>query len=368
MSDSDPRKPSPENRYSLSALARPGALASLALIAAILGVVAAAFAWSAGWFSPHRVDQTHIVNAFEADGGVRAGFRRNHAKGVCFTGWFDGNGAAVPFSRASLFERGRVPVFGRFSIAGPIAPDSPAAVHSMAINYTLSDGEVWRTAMVPIPVFVVRDPKSFYDQLVAAVPDPKTGKPDPSRMKAFLAAHPETLRAIGLIKAQPFATGFANERYNSLNTFLLVNAQGAATPVRWTMEPVDSFAPAPKTAPSSDPNYLFDALGKRVSQGPVRWHLIFVLGRPGDPTNDATLPWPRDRTRIDAGTLTVTGLQAEAPGNCRDINFDPMVLPSGIAPSDDPLLPARSAVYSADFTRREGEAKTPSPVQLQAGR
>ena len=100
MSDSDPRKPSPENRYSLSALARPGALASLALIAAILGVVAAAFAWSAGWFSPHRVDQTHIVNAFEADGGVRAGFRRNHAKGVCFTGWFDGT-----YSGARTFFR-----------------------------------------------------------------------------------------------------------------------------------------------------------------------------------------------------------------------------------------------------------------------
>jgi hypothetical protein len=37
----------------------------------------------------------------------------------------------------------------------------------------------------------------------------------------------------------------------------------------------------------------------------------------------------------------VTGIEAEGDGNCRDINFDPLVLPAGIAPSDDPLLSAR---------------------------
>jgi catalase len=81
---------------------------------------------------------------------------------------------------------------------------------------------------------------------------------------------------------------------------------------------------------------------------------------PGDPTNDATIPWPADREYIDAGTLTVTGIEAEGAGNCRDINFDPLVLPVGIAPSDDPLLSARSAVYSVSFARRASEAKTPS--------
>jgi len=39
------------------------------------------------------------------------------------------------------------------------------------------------------------------------------------------------------------------------------------------------------------------------------------------------------------------------------------VLPSGVEPSDDPLLSARSAVYSVSATRRLGEAKTPSAVQ-----
>jgi catalase len=60
--------------------------------------------------------------------------------------------------------------------------------------------------------------------------------------------------------------------------------------------------------------------------------------------------------------LTLNEVEAEAPGNCRDINFDPLVLPVGIAPSDDPLLSARSAVYSQSFTRRAGEKKEASAV------
>ena len=44
--------------------------------------------------------------------------------------------------------------------------------------------------------------------------------------------------------------------------------------------------------------------------------------------------------------LTVMALQGEDTGACRDVNFDPLVLPAGIAASDDPLLSARSAAYS----------------------
>ena len=56
-------------------------------------------------------------------------------------------------------------------------------------------------------------------------------------------------------------------------------------------------------------------------------------------------------------------VESEAAGNCRDVNFDPLMLPSGIAPSDDPLLVARSAVYAASFARREGENKQPGAVR-----
>jgi len=65
---------------------------------------------------------------------------------------------------------------------------------------------------------------------------------------------------------------------------------------------------------------------------------------------------------LDVGTLTLERVESEDTSPCRDINFDPLVLPEGMAPSDDPLLSARSAVYSQSFTRRAGEKKLPSAV------
>jgi catalase len=131
------------------------------------------------------------------------------------------------------------------------------------------------------------------------------------------------------------------------------------------MVPVDAFAPnQPTPAQRQDPNYLFDALIARVARGPVQWHLVVTVGQPGDLTDDATVPWPEDRAHIDVGTLTIDSISDEAHGVCRDINFDPLILPAGIAASDDPLLSARSAAYSRSFTRREGERKEPSMVQV----
>jgi catalase len=354
--------------YSLSRLFEPHAIAKLAGIGAVVALFAGTFAWAGGWFSPVRLDQTRMINGFQVINGPHPGFRRNHAKGVCLSGWFDSNGKGARLSRARLFAPGRTPVFGRFALAGgmPRTADKPATVRSMALNFTLADGEVWRTGMNDIPVFPVRDTGAFYDQLFASRIDPATGKSNPAAIKAFLAAHPESVAAGSLIKAEPMSSGFANARYNSLNAFRFIAADGTSTPVRWSMVPVDSFAPAPAQA-STDPNYLFSDLSSRLEKGPVLWHLVITVGQAGDPTNDATLPWPKERERIEVGILTVTALQTEADGNCRDINFDPLVLPSGIAASDDPLLSARSAAYSVSFTRRAREAKSPSAVQIGKG-
>ena len=65
---------------------------------------------------------------------------------------------------------------------------------------------------------------------------------------------------------------------------------------------------------------------------------------------------------MDAGTLVVSKVQAEADGNCRDLNFDPTVLPVGMRTSDDPFPAARSAAYAVSYDRRTAEAKdSPRP-------
>jgi catalase len=356
------------DRYSFANLVKPASLVRLGGIGVVLLATAGTFAATAGWLSPDRLDPKRMIDRFEAVNGEHPGFRRNHAKGVCLTGWFESNGGGARLSTASLFARGRVPVIGRFALAGglPMMPDGPGAVRSLALDFLLPDGQHWRTGRNDIPVFPVKDAQGFYEQLAATAPDPKTGKPDPAALQAFLTAHPETARALALIKAQPFSSGFANAAYNSLNAFLFVDSAGARHPVRWSMVPDDTFAPEPAETPG-DRNYLFDALIARVKQAPVQWRLVLTVGQPGDPTNDATVPWPADRETVEAGVLTVMALQGEDAGACRDVNFDPLVLPAGIVASDDPLLSARSAAYSRSFTRREGETKPPSAVRPETG-
>ena len=342
----------------------------LGAIAAVMLSVGGAFAGVGGWLSPSRLTQDRMMAAFEDANGTHAGFRRNHAKGVCVTGWFESNGQAAGLSKAAVFKPGRVPVVGRFALAGgmPFQTDKPATVRSMALRFLPPGGEEWRTGMNNIPVFPVNSARGFYEQLLASSPDPLTGKPDPARMKAFLAAHPEAVRPLQLIKERQVTSGFANSTFNSLNAFRFVDAAGASVPVRWSTVPVQPFA-ADSAEPSAagDKNYLFDDLIAQIAQHPHQWRLIVTIGQADDPTDDATLRWPAGSRQIDAGTVTIDHASSEDGGRCTDVNYDPLVLPSGIEPSDDPLLSARSAVYARSFTLRaeEEQEKPPSAVTAQ---
>jgi catalase len=364
----DTRESTHEGERTLTPAAK---FARLGLIGAVVLVVAGAFAYAGGWLSPRRLTPARMIGAFEETNGVHPGFRRNHAKGVCVSGWFDSSGAAAAMSKAEIFKPGRVPVIGRFALAGgmPMQADKAATVRSMALRFVPSGGEEWRTGMNNIPIFAVNSAQGFYDQLLASKPDPTTGKPDPKALQEFLARHPETVRAMAIIKTRAVSSGFADSTFNSLDAFRFVNAAGMSVPVRWATVPAQSFvAQTPAQSADADKNYLFDELITQIHQHPLQWHLMVTIGHPGDPTNDATLPWPPDRQLVDAGTVTIDGVSSEDGGSCNDINYDPLVLPSGIEPTDDPLLSARSAAYSRSFTLRAGEKdrKAPSAVTARA--
>lgn len=336
----------------------------LVVIGFVLAGIAGLFAYVGGWLTPHTLTPARFADGFEHLNGLHPGFRRNHAKGLCFNGWFESNGQGTALSKAVVFQSGRVPVIGRFSLSGgmPYAADEATTVRGFAVLFKLPDGEEWRTATVNIPVFPASTPQAFYDLLLATAPDPATGKPDSARVQAFFGGHPESAKAIQLITSQPISTGFANSTFNSLNAFRFINAAGAVAYVRWSWEPVEPFKPGVAHPELVGTNYLFDALIADIHQHPLQWHLIITVAQPGDPTDDATIPWPANRQQVDVGTLTINQVESDDTSPTRNINFDPLVLPDGITASDDPLLSARSAVYMQSFTRREGETKTPSAI------
>jgi len=282
-------------------------LSRVLLVGAIVSIVAVGFLYAGGWLSPHALTPSRFVDTFEQVNGKSQGFRRNHAKGMGLSGTFESNGQGARLSRAVVFEPGRMPVVGRFALAGgkPYVADGLRNVRSMALQILLPDGEEWRTGMNSTPVFAVRTPEAFRDQLVAMAPDPSTGKPDPARVRAFLDRYPESARALKTIQAQSPSSGFADSTYSSLSAFELVNADGRRTPVRWSMVP-EPLAEGPAGPPApNDPNFLFDALIAQVRRQPLRWHMVMTIGQPSDPTNDATAEWPVNREKVDVGTLTV---------------------------------------------------------------
>ena len=132
------------------------------------------------------------------------------------------------------------------------------------------------------------------------------------------------------------------------------------TPVRWILKPMQPFETA--TAASLDKNYLFHELIAQIHRQPLRWRLIVIVGKPGDPTNDPSIGWPADREQVDVGTLTLDRVEAEELSAATDIIFNPLMLPAGMAPSDDPVLRVRSPVYVESYTRRAGETKQPSAI------
>jgi catalase len=326
---------------------------SLVLIAAVIGGGAAAFAYTAGWFSPGRLTPDKLVNAFAPPTGAALGHRRNHAKGICFTGTFEANGAGSALSRAEVFSRGEYPALGRFNLgtANANAPDATVRVRGMGLRISTPDGQQWRTAMINAPVFAVSTPQAFYALLLASA------SKDPDAMKIFAAANPEIAPFAAWTQNGPWTGSYAEERYNSLDSFIFTDSAGAEKTVRWSLLPTAQPIPvSPDELAKWGPDFLEQEITERVRRGPVSFTMVVTVANPGDPTADPSKAWPADRRTVDVGTLVVRKIEAERNGPCRDINFDPTVLPAGVATSDDPFPAARSSAYAVSYDRRTAEA------------
>lgn len=347
MSDREPPHPHKPPLSTSSLLLR------MAGIGAIVLVVAGAFAYVNGSLDPQRLTPARVVDVFEHNNGVHPGYRRNHPKGICVAGYFESTGAAASLSRAEVFASGRTPVIGRLALptGNPYSPDSAAPLRSFAVQFTQPNGQQWRTGMNSMPVFPVGTPEAFIDLQKATAPDPKTGKPDPAKPPAFFAAHPEAQPFLAWVKTAKPSASFVTETYNSVNAFVLVDASGKRQAVRWSLVPdAKGDAPAPDAK-----DYLQKDLSDKLASGPQRWNLVLTLANPQDPTNDASKAWAGEHKTVTAGTLVVEADSAQLDGACRDINYDPLILPNGIEGSDDPLLAARSAAYAASYMRRTQE-------------
>lgn len=296
-----------------------------------------------------------MVSAVEAAFGVTAGERRSHTKGMCAAGEFVGTAEAAAYSRSALFAGKAVPVIARFSLAGgnPKAPDTAKSGRGMALEFKLPGGSLQHMTMLNTPVFGAAQPQTFLNLMVAIKPDPATGKPDPEKVKAFKASHPDNQAQSQFLASNNPPSSYANSAYWGIHTFKFINRDDKSTPVRWRFVPQDGEKRLSDDELKSAPaNFLEQTLIERSKQGPVRWDMMVTIGQPGDSEDNPSLAWPAERQQIKAGTLTITTAAAQKGEACETINFDPLVMADGIAATNDPILQLRSPAYAISFAKR----------------
>ncbi|NVB83363.1 MAG: catalase family peroxidase [Kofleriaceae bacterium] len=302
---------------------------------------------------PTQVTAEAVTNALEGAYGVHPGQRRYYTKGTCAVGTFVGEPSQ--YSRSRIFSGQRIPVIARFSLAGgdPNAPDTDPSSRGMALELRLPDGTRQHFTMINTPMFFAKTPRTFLDRNTALTPDPRTGRPNPNRLAEFVRTHPDILRHMRYLEAHGPPPSYTNATFYGVHTFHFIDRGERSTSVRFRFVPDDGERWLTREELATMPHdFLEKALFERLAKGPATWQMIVTVGKPGDTETDPTTLWPREREEYRAGTLTLESAMAQKGGVCEPINYDPLVMTDGIAPSADPVLLFRSPSYRASFERR----------------
>lgn len=285
--------------------------------------------------------------------GQHPGFRANHAKGVVVEGSFTPTKEAASLSKASLFAGPPIPLTARFSDSTGL-PDiadgsAQASPHGLSVKFHLPDGGEVDLVENSLAFFPVANGEEFLQLLQAAsVSGPDASKP--TKLDQFFASHPQAPKAFG---STTTPTSFARETYNGIDAFVFVSADGKRQPFRFQVVPEDGAEHmSAEESTKQKPNFLVDELPQRLARGPVRFHLKAQLAAPGDPTSDATRPWPGDRPVVDLGVITLAKAASDNDAAQKALLFLPNNLTDGIEVSDDPLIDARDQAYAVSFGRR----------------
>jgi len=310
---------------------------------------------SATSYAQDAVTADQVVGAIEKQFGATPGQRRNHINGVCVAGSFTGDKAIEAYTSSPLFSGKPVPVIGRFSLAGGSLkiPDTARNPRGMALEFELPQRKVQHFTMLNVPVFGAATPNSFYDGVIANTPDPATGKPDPEKIAAYKASHPDA-QALGeyLAKNNPVVS-YANSDFYSVHTFKFINKNNKATLVKWRFIPQDGVKRFNDDELKAVPaRFLDDDIMAKTKAGPVRWDMVLTIGELSDEQINPTVYWPAERKQIRAGVLTLSSASPQQGGACEKTNFDPLVMAQGIAPTNDPILLFRSPAYADSFAKR----------------
>jgi catalase len=307
---------------------------------------------SAGTYT-NRALAEQLLAALDTLFGQHPGFRAAHAKGLMCSGTFTPSPEATKLTRAPHASRPSTPVTVRYSNSTgvPTIPDNDpqrSGPRGIAVRFHLGDHIHTDIVAHSTNGFPVRTGEEFLEFLRAAA---AAGAGKPEAMGTFLATHPSAKRFVEA--AKPIPISFAREAFFAVTSFQFTNAQGTSRHGRFRIRPeAGTEYLTDEEAARRSANFLFEEIGPRLVQGPIRLGVFVQMAGPGDDVADASIAWPDSREEIPFGTLTLTARVDDQEPERRKLIFDPVPRVDGIDPSGDPLTETRADIYLLSGRRR----------------
>ncbi|ALS75255.1 catalase [Planococcus rifietoensis] len=296
--------------------------------------------------------EQHAVNQIEEVFGEHKGYRRAHARGAGYKGLFEGSGEAIGLTDAEHFKNTTIPVLVRFShfSPDPTWADAMSPVKGMAIQFKIGLEEVTNIVSVTSPVFFTRSPERFVEMLEVSRSFQK-GRPKLAELAELLTDFPEVRAMFSSMKKMTVPESFATGIYHSIHAFYF-EKHGNKQAIKYVFEPdAGEDKRSIKDMKDLPFGYYEQELAERTARSPVCFKLYAIIGEAGDPTDDPTRDWPKNRERIFLGRLVIEAPDDEA----EQALYDPTVMTAGVSCSDDPILQFRRGAYRHSYEKRTAE-------------
>lgn len=303
--------------------------------------------------------EKQAVDQIEEVFGKHVGYRRAHARGAGYSGQFEGSGQAGELTGAIHFQQGTVPVLVRFShfSPDPTWSDAMSPVKGMAVQFAIGPEDVTNIVSVTSPVFFTRSPERFMEMLEVSRSFQK-GRPKLAELADILTDFPEVRAMFTSLRKMTVPQSFATGVYHAIHAFYF-QKDGARQAVKYVFEPDAGEHKLPlKGMKDVQFGYYEHELAERITKGPVHFKLYAILGEEGDPTDDPTRDWPKERKRVYLGRLKIE----KADGEAQKALYDPTAMTAGITCSDDPILQFRRSAYRYSYEKRTAENEKDSPL------
>jgi catalase len=294
-----------------------------------------------------------IVDTLKAMADASAKVRAIFARGRCVRGTYIPSDRAEEITKSRSFAAASR-VLARFSAdGGNLRVTDAACLTLRGFSFRLGDIDHRSDILTQsAPVHYAKTPAQMLAYLKAQLPGPD-GRPDPEKLRAFSTANPETSHQASYMAAHPLPASFADTTYWAVHAFPATNRSDETQFIKFKVVPVGGqAAPTEDAARTKSEDFLQDDLQTRIAARTIRFSLMAVLGRPGDPILDVTSRWPDEdhRETLRLGTIVITAVEANQV--CDALAFDPAALAEGIGYPPDEIFAARRAAYAASLAQR----------------